>query len=69
MEPIITSRARDLISTGIEVLDQDRPPQALLTEVPFIKQTAGAVENVSGMFNLTELEEAAKELRRKRNQD
>ena len=69
MAPIFATRPVDILSTGIDVIDQKRPIQALATELPIIKQTAGLAENVGGMFGLTEIEEAAKELRRQRNPD
>ena len=67
MAPIAVTRPVDIVSTAVGVIDQKRPPQALATELPIVKQTASAVENISGMFNLTELEEAARELKRQRN--
>ena len=66
-EPIITSRARDLISTGIEVLDKERPPQALFTEIPFIKQSLQAGRNISELLDEPEAESMFKEALRQRN--
>ena len=67
MAPIAITRPVDIVSTAVGVIDQKRPPQALATELPIVKQTARSVENISGMFNLTELEEAAREVTRQRN--
>ena len=55
MEPLATSRVRDILGTTIEVLDQDRPPQALALEFPIIKQTLRAGRNVGGLFELEEV--------------
>lgn len=67
LEPIATSRARDLITTGIEVLDRDRPPQAMLTEVPFFKQTFRAGRNISELIGEPEVEGMFEEALRQRN--
>lgn len=67
LEPIATSRARDLITTGIEVLDRDRPPQAMLTEVPFFKQTFRAGRNISELIGEPEAEGMFEEALRQRN--
>lgn len=67
LEPIATSRARDLIATGIEVLDRDRPPQAMLTEVPFFKQTFRAGRNISELLGEPETEGMFEEALRQRN--
>ena len=67
LEPIATSRARDLISTGIDVLDQERPPQAMLTEIPFFKQTFRAGRNIAEMADSPEVEGLFQEALRQRN--
>ena len=67
LEPIATSRARDLISTGIDVLDQERPPQAMLTEIPFFKQTFRAGRNIAEMTGSSEVEGLFQEALRQRN--
>jgi hypothetical protein len=61
MEPIITSRARDIATTMINVLDGKRPPQALATEFPIIKQPLRLLERASGGLGLLEVEEFAEE--------
>lgn len=67
MEPIATSRARDLISTGIEVLDKERPPQAMLTEIPLFKQTFRAGRNIAEMAGDPETQGLFEEALRQRN--
>ena len=67
MEPIITSRARDIAGTTIEVLDRERPPQALATELPIIKQPLRAARNVAEMMEATTTEGMLKEALRQRN--
>jgi len=67
LEPIATSRARDLISTGIEVLDKERPPQALLTEIPFFKQSLRAGRNISELLDEPEAQSMFEEALRQRN--
>ncbi|MEL0015187.1 MAG: hypothetical protein VW715_08230 [Rhodospirillales bacterium] len=67
MEPIITSRARDIAGTTIEVLDRERPPQALATELPIIKQPLRAARNVAEMMEATTAEGMLKEALRQRN--
>ena len=67
MEPIATSRARDLISTGIEVLDKERPPQAMLTEIPFFKQGFRAGRNISELLEQPEAQSMFEEALRQRN--
>ena len=66
--PIAIDRPLDILSTTADVIDRKRPAQALLTEIsPLISQSAGAVENISGLFGLESTEEVAREVRRKRN--
>lgn len=67
LEPIATSRARDLISTGIDVLDQDRPPQAMLTEIPLFKQSLRAGRNIAEIAGDSETEGMFEEALRQRN--
>lgn len=67
MEPIATSRARDLISTGIEVLDKERPPQAMLTEIPLFKQGFRAGRNISELLDQPEAQTMFEEALRNRN--
>lgn len=67
MEPIITSRVRDLAGTTIDVLDAERPPQALATELPIIKQPLRAARNIAEMTGATTTEGMLQEALRMRN--
>ena len=67
VEPIATGRTRDLISTGIDVLDKERPPQAMLTELPLFKQSFRAGRNISEMLGQPEAQGMFEEALRQRN--
>jgi len=68
MEPLATARARDIIGTTTEVIDQERPPQALVTELfPVIKQTSGMLSNLAEATGETQLKQVTDEILRKRN--
>mgnify|MGYP001384306458 CR=1 FL=1 len=67
MAPIAATRPFDILGTAVDVIDQERPPQTLAAELPILKQTARGVRNVSGMFNLPQVEEGAEEFLRQRN--
>ena len=67
MEPIITSRVRDLAGTTIDILDAERPPQALATELPIIKQPLRAARNIAEMTGATTTEGMLQEALRMRN--
>ena len=68
MEPLATARARDIIGTTAEVIDQERPPQALVTELfPIVKQTSGMLSNLAEATGETQLKSVTDEILRKRN--
>ena len=69
MEPLATSRIRDILGTTIEVLDQERPPQALALELPIIKQSGQAARNIGGLFEIEEVVTPAETLLDKRLRD
>jgi hypothetical protein len=57
MMPLAPSRAADIVGTAIEVIDQERPPQAFVTEVsPLIKQSLRFGRNVAEKTGATEAE-------------
>lgn len=65
--PIIIDRPIDIGQTVVEVLEGDRPPQAIGTELPIIKQPLQLLERASGGLGLFELQEFAEEGLRKSN--
>lgn len=65
--PIALDRPIDIASTAIEVLDRERPPQALATELPIIKQPLRAARNVAEIMEATTTEGMLKEALRQRN--
>lgn len=68
MEPLATARARDIIGTVAEVIDQERPPQALVTELfPIVDQTSGMLSNLAEATGETQLKSVTDEILRKRN--
>lgn len=68
MEPLATARARDIIGTTAEVIDQERPPQALMNELfPAIKQTTGMLSNLAEATGDTQLKSVTDEILRKKN--
>lgn len=67
-EPLATARTRDIISTAIEVIDQERPPQALLTEIfPAGKQVTGMFSNLAEATGDNQLKSVTDEILRKKN--
>ena len=55
--PLAPSRIVDIIDTGVDVIDQKRPPQAFVTEVsPLIKQSLRFGRNVAEKTGATEAE-------------
>jgi lysozyme len=68
MMPLAPSRAADIVGTAIEVIDQERPPQAFVTEVsPLIKQSLRFGRNVAQKTGATEAESMFAEGLRRRN--
>jgi len=65
--PIIIDRPIDIGQTVVEVLEGERPPQAIGTELPIIKQPLQLLERASGGAGLFEVQEFAQEGLRKRN--
>jgi len=66
--PLAASRAKDIIETTAEVIDQERPPQALVTELfPIVKQTSGMLSNLAEATGETQLKSVTDEILRKRN--
>ena len=66
LPPIAVTRPAEIISKAADVIDQERPPQALLTEAfPIIKQTARAARNIAPEGS--EAESLFKEVLRTRN--
>lgn len=48
LAPVAATRPLDILGTAIDVVDQERPPQRLLTEaLPIVKQTGQFIRNVS----------------------
>jgi hypothetical protein len=65
--PIIIDRPIDIGQTVVETLEGERPPQAVLTELPIVKQTARFGERVAGGAGATDIEGMMSELLRQRN--
>ena len=68
MEPLATARARDIISTTVDVIDQERPPQALLMEVsPAVNQMTKMLSNIGEGTDNVQLQQITDEALRKSN--
>lgn len=68
MAPIAVTRPFDIAGKAIDVIDQERPPQALLSEAfPIYKQSARAGRNISGMLGEGGYESMFSEAIRQRN--
>ena len=68
MMPLAPSRAADILGTTIDVLDSERPPQALVTETfPIIKQTLRAGRNIAEKLEDTSTQGMLEEALRRRN--
>lgn len=67
--PIILDRPLDIGQTVIDVLEGDRPSQAIAMELPIIKQPTQLLERVAGAAGATEAEGMLSELQRQRNTD
>ena len=68
MEPLATARARDILTTTVEVIDQERPIQALGMEIsPAAKQINRMLSNIAGVSGNTQLQEITEEAGRQRN--
>jgi hypothetical protein len=65
--PIIIDRPIDIGQTVVEALEGERPPQAILTELPIVKQTARLGERAAGELGATDIEGMMSELLRQRN--
>lgn len=66
--PLAASRAADVIQTTAEVIDQKRPPQALLMEVsPAAKQISKMLSNLSEGTGNVQLQEITDEALRQKN--
>ena len=68
MEPLATARARDIIGTTVDVIDQERPPQALFMEVsPAAKQISRMLSNIGEGTGNVQLQQITDEALRQRN--
>jgi len=67
MMPIAIDRPLDIGRTVIEVLDQERPPQAIAQELPFYTQTARFAERGAEAVGATTTQGLLEEALRKRN--
>jgi hypothetical protein len=67
MEPIITSRARDIAQTTIDVLDGERPVQAIAQEFPIFTQPVRAGARAAEAMGATTTQGLLEEAMRKRN--
>ena len=65
--PIIIDRPIDIGQTVVGALEGERPPQAILTELPIVKQTARLGERAAGELGATDIEGMMSELLRQRN--
>jgi hypothetical protein len=65
--PIIIDRPIDIGQTVVGALEGERPPQAILTELPIVKQTARLGERAAGAAGATDIEGMMSELLRQRN--
>ena len=68
MEPLATARARDIIGTTVDVIDQERPAQALFMEVsPAAKQVSRMLSNIGEGTGNVQLQQITDEALRQRN--
>ena len=67
MMPIAIDRPLDIGRTVVEVLDQERPPQAIAQELPFYTQTARFAERGAEVVGATTTQGLLDEALRKRN--
>ena len=67
MEPIITSRARDIARTTIDILDAKRPVQALFQELPIYTNVMRAGGRAAEAVGATTTQGLLEEAMRKRN--
>ena len=67
MMPIAIDRPFDIGRTVVEVLDQERPPQAIAQELPFYTQTARFAERGAEAVGATTTQGLLEEALRKRN--
>ena len=66
--PLAASRAADIVSTTVDVIDQERPPQALLMEVsPAAKQISRMLSNIGESTGNVQLQQITDEALRQRN--
>ena len=66
--PLAASRAADIVSTTVDVIDQERPPQALFMEVsPAAKQISRMLSNIGEGTGNVQLQQITDEALRQRN--